>query len=158
MIALLLKQYELIKSSREVMLNFIGDQVAADLNSPVDAFDGKTIRYLLVHTANTYLHWLSSFALKQEVDFKEDSDLATLQLIREVYGQADEAVAAFLHYFSEQIEYPVSGTLSRNRQVTTTPLALFTHVTTHEFHHKGQIMTMSRLLGHIPPDTDVIRF
>jgi len=33
-----------------------------------------------------------------------------------------------------------------------------THVMTHEFHHKGQIMTMGRMLGYTPPDADVIRF
>lgn len=158
MVALLQKQYELIKGSREVVLNFVEQQVAGDLNTPLDTFDGKTIRYLLVHTANTYLHWLSYYALKQEVDFKEDAGLTSVQLIRPLYEQADEAVAVFLHHFAEKIEYPVSGTLSRNRQVTTTPLALFTHVITHEFHHKGQIMTMCRLLGYVPPDTDVIRF
>jgi uncharacterized damage-inducible protein DinB len=56
------------------------------------------------------------------------------------------------------MEIPLNNTLSRNRQVSATPLQLFTHLLTHEFHHKGQIMTMCRLLGHIPPDTDVIRF
>lgn len=33
-----------------------------------------------------------------------------------------------------------------------------THVMTHEFHHKGKIMTMGRMLGYTPPDADVIRF
>jgi uncharacterized damage-inducible protein DinB len=28
-------------------------------------------------------------------------------------------------------------------------------VTTHEFHHKGQIVLMARVLGYFPPDTDV---
>jgi uncharacterized damage-inducible protein DinB len=36
-----------------------------------------------------------------------------------------------------------------------TPLQLFTHVMTHEFHHKGQLLSMFRILGHVPPDTDV---
>ncbi|HEX8506591.1 MAG TPA: DinB family protein [Hymenobacter sp.] len=38
------------------------------------------------------------------------------------------------------------------------PLQLFPHVITHEFHHKGQILSMSRLLGHVPVDTGAIRF
>ncbi|WP_372850566.1 DinB family protein [Pedobacter sp.] len=29
---------------------------------------------------------------------------------------------------------------------------------TYEFHHKGQVMTMARLLGNTSPDTDVMRF
>ena len=38
-----------------------------------------------------------------------------------------------------------------------TPLQLFTHTITHEFHHKGQVMSMSRLLGYVPVDADIIR-
>ncbi len=37
------------------------------------------------------------------------------------------------------------------------PLQLFTHVITHEFHHKGQIMSLSRHLGYTPVDADIIR-
>ena len=37
------------------------------------------------------------------------------------------------------------------------PFKLFTHVITHEFHHQGQILPMSRQLGYIPVDTDVMR-
>ncbi|MFI5159066.1 MAG: DinB family protein [Sphingobacteriales bacterium] len=41
--------------------------------------------------------------------------------------------------------------------LTRSPFELFTHVTTHEFHHKGQVVSMSRQLGYTPVDTDVIR-
>ncbi|MCB0624495.1 MAG: hypothetical protein KDC43_11415, partial [Saprospiraceae bacterium] len=34
---------------------------------------------------------------------------------------------------------------------------LFTHVVTHEFHHKGQILSLTRHLGFVPVDTDVMR-
>ncbi|MHB8928252.1 MAG: DinB family protein [Bacillota bacterium] len=30
------------------------------------------------------------------------------------------------------------------------------HLTTHEIHHRGQIMAMIRLLGHEPPEVDLI--
>lgn len=140
------------------MLNFIDSEVGTGLNAPVSAFDGKTIRYLLAHTANTYLHWLAYFALKQDVAFTDDILLTSIELIRPLYNKADETMAIFLDKYAERLDEPIAGTLSRNRQVSATPLQLFTHVITHEFHHKGQIMTMCRLLGHIPPDTDVIRF
>jgi uncharacterized damage-inducible protein DinB len=158
MVTLLLKQYELIRSSRGVVLNFIEENVGADLNTPVPAFDGKTIRYLMVHIANTYLHWLSVFALKQQINFEEDQKYTSVKLIKSIFDRADQTTADFLHHFSRSIEERIDGTLSRGRQVTASPLELFTHVTTHEFHHKGQVMTMCRLLGHTPPDTDVIRF
>ncbi|TDH29325.1 hypothetical protein EXU57_00555 [Segetibacter sp. 3557_3] len=38
-----------------------------------------------------------------------------------------------------------------------TPLQVYTHVITPEFHHKGQVLTLSRQQGYIPADTDIIR-
>ncbi len=37
-----------------------------------------------------------------------------------------------------------------------TPLWLLTHTETHEFHHKGQIVSMARHLGYTPPNTILI--
>ena len=51
MIAVLKDQYELIKSSRQVALDFIEGTVGGDMNTPVPAFENKTIRYSLVHSA-----------------------------------------------------------------------------------------------------------
>jgi uncharacterized damage-inducible protein DinB len=158
MILVFHKQYALLQGSREVVLNFIETQVGNDLNTPVPVFENKTIRYLLVHTCNTYFQWLAYFALKRPFDVLNDQDFTTINQIRELYTKVDDTMAVFLENFAGQMETPLNNTLSRNRQVSATPLQLFTHVLTHEFHHKGQIMTMCRLLGHIPPDTDVIRF
>jgi uncharacterized damage-inducible protein DinB len=158
MIRVLQKQYALLQGSREVVLNFIETEVGNDLNTRVPAFENKTIRYLLVHTFNTYFQWLAYFALKRPFDLINDQDFTTINQIRELYIKADDMMSIFLENFGGQMEIPLNNTLSRNRQVSATPLQLFTHVLTHEFHHKGQILTMCRLLGHIPPDTDVIRF
>lgn len=158
MIIVLKQQYELAQGSREVLLNFIETQVGGDLNKPLPAYEDKTIRYLLVHNANTYFHWLAYFALKAPFALLDDQNFTSLNLIRLLFTEVDDTMSVFLGNFSEQLDVPLNNTLSRNRQVTATPLQLFTHVLTHEFHHKGQIMTMCRLLGHIPPDTDVIRF
>jgi len=158
MINILHKQYALIQSSRAVVLNFLETQVGADVNTPVPSYDNSTIRYLLVHNANCYFNWLVQFASQQSVEFANNENFTTISQIRELFVSVDEITATFLQNFEEKMELPINGVLSRNRQATATPLQLFTHVTTHEFHHKGQIMSMCRLLGHIPPDTDVIRF
>ena len=157
-LTLLHSQYELIKGSREVVLNVLeanGDEV---INTPVPAFEGKTIGWLLVHIANTYTHWLSNFARKQDIAFADDAGFTSIINIRALYYLVDEEVVIFLTHFSDLLEQPIHGTISRNREVSASPMQLFTHVITHEFHHKGQLMSMFRLLGHIPPDTDVIRF
>jgi uncharacterized damage-inducible protein DinB len=157
MIGVLKDQYELIKGSRQVALNFIEESVGSDLNTPVPAFENKTIRYLLVHTANCYGQWLGYFALQYGTPFLNDTDFIHFEAIRAAYAEADVLVEEFLNHFQHQMKLPINGTLSHGRKATACPLELFTHVTTHEFHHKGQIMTMARLLGHVPPDTDVVR-
>ena len=158
MIDIIQKQYALIRSSREVVLNFIETEVGNDLNTPVPCFNGQVIRYFLVHTADCYFHWLKYFALKEPVRLIDNEDFKSIDLIRKLYTRADETMVRFLQNFADEMETPVTGVHNRSGLVSVTPLQLFTHVTTHEFHHKGQIVTMCRLLGYIPPDTDVIRF
>jgi uncharacterized damage-inducible protein DinB len=155
---ILQKQYALVQSSREVVLSFIDTQVGNDLNTPVPAFNNQPIRFFLVHNADCYLNWLAYFALKQPAKLISNEDFNSVGLIRELYIRADGIVAAFLESFKDKMEVPVEGHHNRTGLVSVTPLQLFTHVTTHEFHHKGQIMTMCRMLGHVPPDTDAIRF
>jgi uncharacterized damage-inducible protein DinB len=70
----------------------------------------------------------------------------------------DETVDIFLGTFQEKLESPITGTHDAMGKLSATPVQVFTHVLTHEFHHKGQIMSMCRLLGHQPPDTDVSNF
>ncbi|MNL32837.1 DinB family protein [compost metagenome] len=54
--------------------------------------------------------------------------------------------------FDSEIQYEIQNVKSSAK-----PLKLFTHVTTHEYHHKGQILSLSRHLGYTPVDTDIIR-
>lgn len=157
MTAILQQQYKLIQSSRTVVLNFIETEVGEALNVPVNAFEKSTIRYLLVHVSNCYLQWMYNFAMGNKLELFDNEEFKTIAGIRSLYADTDDLVKKFLERFADALDEPITNTLSRNRTITATPLELFTHVTTHEFHHKGQVMTMCRLLGYPPPDTDIIR-
>jgi len=157
MITILQQQYDLVKGSREVALNFLETEVGTDINMPIPIFENSTIRYLLVHTANAYLVWLHNFPMGNTIEFFNDEDFKTIDAIRSLYADTNKRMDIFLTHFANQLNEPINGTLSRNRKFTASPLEVFTHAITHEFHHKGQIMAMCRLLGHIPPDTDIIR-
>lgn len=125
------------------------------------AFVDKSIRDLLVHIADTYRGWLGAFGLNQLRQPLEADNYTSFHEVQSLFdAQVDPLVAVFTHAFANTPDQPLTITLPGQGAptMTLTPLQLFTHVITHEFHHKGQIMTMSRLLGHIPPDTDVIRF
>jgi uncharacterized damage-inducible protein DinB len=150
------KQYELIRSSRGVVLDFIEQEVGSGYLTPVAEFNNKDIRYFLLHINNTYKYWLANFAMRKGLtyaDYKGDYNLAQ---IRGLFEETDKLVPEFLQRF-ENMDEQVTNEVNTGGLLTTTALALFTHATTHEFHHKGQVMTICRMLGHTPPDTDVIR-
>ena len=76
MMDILKEQYGLVKSSRAAVFEFIDAHVGKNLNTGVKAFDDRTIRYLLVHTANTYVHWLHNFAFKKQAGFADDLEFS----------------------------------------------------------------------------------
>ncbi|MGI8600731.1 MAG: DinB family protein, partial [Chitinophagaceae bacterium] len=65
---------------------------------------------------------------------------------------ADEFIGVFQNDSFKELKIIVN-----ENTISKTPFELFTHVITHEFHHKGQILSLSRHLGYLPVDTDIIR-
>ena len=108
------------------------------------------------NSAVCYYNWLAGFAM-QKAPLARQS-ITTMDDVHRLYAQVNDTVAAFLRTFQGNLESPINGTHDAMGQLSATPLQVFTHVLTHEFHHKGQIMSMCRILGHQPPDTDVSNF
>ena len=156
MIELLQQQYDLAQCTRSIVFDFLAGQVDRDLNTLVPAFDNKTILNLLEHTAYCYYIWLADFAMQKPP--LEDQNNTNMDHIRQLYTRVDDTVGIFLVTFQEKMESPITSTHNTMGRLSATPAQIFTHVLTHEFHHKGQIMSMCRLLGHQPPETDVSNF
>lgn len=155
---LLSTQYELIKGARGALFAYCAT-TGEDFLKPVAAFNNNSIRDLLVHIANIYISWLDNFGLDGSRTFYGNEDVRTLCQIKTIMDEIDLIVNNFLEKYSEDYLSPMAKHIARKGiKLTLSPLQLFTHVITHEFHHKGQILTMSRLLGYTPVDTDVIRF
>lgn len=153
-----LAQYRLVQSARSVLLDYCSTIRANDLTASPSHFGGGNIRNLLVHIANVYGFWLGTFALRRSVAPVSPDSVQSVRAIRPLYDRMDLLTADFIRHFSDG-DATVTGDIpGRSEPVTTTPLALLTHVITHEFHHKGQIMSMTRQLGYTPPDADIIRF
>ena len=152
----LLHQYQLILGAREALFNYCKTIKPDDLVQPLAAFNNETINSMLIHSANTYIGWLANYSLQQTRSFFDVEIYKELSAVQQAFEQVNLAVNDFLHHYTDRIDVPVTFP-KNNVPLTTTPLQLFTHIITHEFHHKGQILTMSRLLGYTPIDTDVIR-
>jgi uncharacterized damage-inducible protein DinB len=144
-----------VRISRGILLDFIASDLGDEgVIAPVPAYMEKSLRDLLVHSARSYFHWLAYLALKQPYGSVDGSG-TTVGELRQLYARVDDTMALFLDHFSGVMDVPFIGVHDDGWRVSVTPHGLFTHVTTHEFHHKGQIVLMSRLLGYAPPDTDV---
>ncbi|MCO4292716.1 DinB family protein [Solitalea sp. MAHUQ-68] len=150
------EQYELVKGSRGVVLNYCAQMSPEHLNNAVPNFGQGTIKATLLHISNTYVSWLSKFAFQQDESFLSSEEISGLDDIKKQFERANNAVSVFLAAFPDP-EIRITG-LKNDVSLNLTVTELFTHVTTHEFHHKGQIMLMGRILGYTPPDADIIRF
>jgi len=152
------EQYKLVQSSRKVVLNYCETIPAEELNKGHEAFNGASMMYLLLHIANTYLFWLKLFATGVEFEYFNGDNTKDFKAVRKAFEQVDKTVHVFLNSHTER-DTPIEGEIFwLKKNMTFTVLELFTQVVTHEFHHKGQLMSMSRLLGCTPPDADIIRF
>jgi uncharacterized damage-inducible protein DinB len=156
---LLKNQYELIKSSREVVFQFCEKISNDDYTKEVQGFGRGNIRNTHAHIGSTYIFWLAEFGMKKEQSYPPYESYKDLNDVRQLFEKVDDIVSEFINSFNNQLNDNVFGYVaSAKRSIEVTALQLFIHVITHEFHHKGQIMSMSRILGYPPPDADIIRF
>lgn len=149
-------QYELTKSSRNVLLEFCSKIKNEELNHVFENFGRGSIRNILVHISDTYYYWLNEFAQNLKPDFQPAESYSGIDEIRNYFDDTDKMVLQFLGKFRNDFTKQITG-IALGKEIHATPLKLFTHVITHEYHHKGQILSMGRHLDYTPPDTDALR-
>ncbi|PXY41211.1 damage-inducible protein DinB [Flavobacterium cheongpyeongense] len=150
------EQYEFVKESREVLFGFCKKISEEDFVNQNSSFGrGGSIRNLLVHVANTYEYWIANLALNKNIIYAEYENFKNIQDVIILFNTIDDFMFKFiseLDYFDNGISYKI-----KNINHSTKPLRLFSHVITHEYHHKGQILSLARHLEYIPVDTDIMR-
>ncbi|MCD7034133.1 DinB family protein [Metabacillus sp. GX 13764] len=149
-------QYHWIKRTREALFTYCETLPQEDYVKEVENFAGDSIRNLHAHVADCYLTWLGIRALGKPISHVQPEAVHTVQDMREVFKETDALVHEFLNEFQGNWEEAVPVSFANGDKAKITPLWLFTHTTTHEFHHKGQIVKIGRQLGYVPPDTDLI--
>ncbi|MCF3111986.1 DinB family protein [Niabella sp. CC-SYL272] len=149
------RQYQWVLESRDRLFTYLETLPAEILLREVPGFSNSgSIRNLLVHVANVYQHWAGTIALNKEIPYAAYEQCTTIARIRSLYSTIDPLVNELLRkktLINEQIPFSLN-----QEQRFTSLFRIFTHVVTHEFHHKGQILTISRLMGYAPVDTDII--
>ena len=152
------QQYALVTSARGVLLDYCAGLAPSHFVAPVPAMNNGSIRDLLVHVAGCYRYWLGEVGLGRPAARPQSETVPDVVALRAVFAEADALVAEFIRHHAHDWLTALTFELPRQqRPYKLTPLQLFTHTLTHEFHHKGQVLSMSRLLGYVPVDTDIIR-
>jgi uncharacterized damage-inducible protein DinB len=142
-----------VQRSRATVFAYCAQLPAGVYTAEFPGFGGS-MRDLHLHAADCYLGWMGRFALGEDVPPAPSGDLAA---VRERFAVVDALVDRFLARYAGEADRPVTGTVPwLTEPLTVTPRWLFAHAVTHEFHHKGQIVKLGRLLGYpVPLDTDL---
>jgi len=156
MITLLQQQYELVLGSRNTLIDYLATIDNADFLKENSSFGRGSIRNLLVHICDTYASWIGERALKKQIIYLSYNNFNNIKDCSDYFKTIDNYINEFIakqnNNYNALIEIPRNGEI-----LQISPLQLFTHVITHEFHHKGQIMSLSRHLNYTPVDADIIR-
>lgn len=159
MLEILRQQYDWIRSARQNMFAFLEELPPRILHQPVPEFGRGTIIRTHLHVVDGYRFWLGSFAFKKINEHKDISvheiESADVEYVREKFAEVDEIMQQYLNEYRDRWFEPIVQDESwQGYPKTPTPLLLLTHAETHEFHHKGQIVSMARHLGCPPPADD----
>jgi uncharacterized damage-inducible protein DinB len=154
------QQYDFIRSTRQTLFAFLDGIPLQKLHKTVPNFGNSSIIKTHIHVADCYMGWLGKFGLKQnDCSFATDYDIehSDIIMVRDRFELVDEVVQQFLFEFNFRWFEKIANQVKWQEEPwSTTPLWLLTHTETHEFHHKGQIVSMARQLGYNPPDTDLV--
>lgn len=148
-------QYEFVKDSREALFEYcktISPNHFVDQNTSFGR--GGSMRNLMVHIGNTYQYWIGNLSLTKSISYTPYEAIVNVQQVVALFDSVDKLMDEFMSNMDskKEIEFEIKGV-----KHLANPLKLFSHVITHEYHHKGQILSLSRHLGYIPADTDIMR-
>ena len=154
---LLTQQYKYVLFSRETIIGYLKTISNEDFLTENSSFGRGSIRNLLVHICDTYSAWIGKRSLGIPLAFLPFDNYANLEECIAYFEKVDGYIHQFINKFSADYLQEIDIDRNNGEVLKLSPLQLFTHVTTHEFHHKGQIMSLSRHLGYTPVDADIIR-
>ena len=150
-------QYQFTRDARSVLIEYCNTVSQENfVRSHPDVGNGGSIRNLLVHINNSYHGWIKRFAFKEQFVKRSFTDFTTVSECETYFQLTDDLMSKFIDHYNGRYDELIQGELA-SRNFSTSALQIFTHVVTHEFHHKGQILVLGRAWGYEPVDTDVLR-
>ncbi len=150
--------YHWVKRTREVLFEYT-ESLPPDVYTLERAdFAYGSIRNIHAHVADCYLWWVGQVGLGRDGLEVEASSVPDVSAMRKAFQRVDEVLEEALTKFDHPDDlFTFERPGHPRRQLT--QRWLIVHPVTHEFHHKGQLLALGRVLGHpLPPggDTDLV--
>lgn len=156
-----LNEYKWVKQNRNILLEQCSILDENEFSKEFE-FGFQSIKKSLIHIAGCYHAWLGSFVLeKTKTPLFTSEEIEELEIddIKQYFLQADQYMEEILKRSSNELDNYIEKIpewKQGNETIMKTMHQLLFHSVTHEYHHKGQIVTMLRMLGYTPNNTDVL--
>lgn len=115
----------------------------------------KSIRNILVHLMNAERYWIS---LLSDEEFKliDHNDFKDIPSIRGAWCQIEDRTTEFMQNLREEDLFHVRNVSWKKGTVSFTIAKALIHMATHETHHRGLLVGLTRQLGLEPPDVNML--
>jgi uncharacterized damage-inducible protein DinB len=152
-------QYDWTRRTREVLFAFTDSLPEQLYTFERPDFAYGSLRNIHAHVAECYLYWVGVAGLNFDSAKLEvtNQQIPSSKAMRERFAFVDSVVTEALEKF-ENLDAPFEHH-HQSELLTLTQRWVITHPITHEFHHKGQLLALARVLEHPLPggkDTDLV--
>lgn len=139
--------YGWVRQTREILFEYTASLPANVYTLERPDFAYGSIRNIHAHVADCYLWWVGQIGLKLERSDLDPLSIPDVNAMRARFAEVDAVVDEALEKFDRpdeviRLEHPRVGALKLTQRW------LIMHPITHEFHHKGQLLALGRVLGH----------
>ncbi len=157
----LLKQHEWYCAALDLLLAHCAGLPPELRRTKVAGFGWPTIHSQLMHIAECEAWWVAC-AEGRDIDWPRDSDWWDFaecerpEDLAERYRDVRAATRSFITSLAPvELNQPRLLQLGSDHSANLSPALMLNHIITHGFHHKGQVVAISRILGYPAPETDM---
>jgi uncharacterized damage-inducible protein DinB len=113
-------------------------------------FAHGSIRNIQAHVLGCYAFWVGQMGLGLEPSETDPSSLPDAAAVRAKFAEVDTLLEQALLKF-DRLDDPLELLMPEGHTLSVSQRWLIIHPITHEFHHKGQLLALGRVLGHPLP-------
>jgi uncharacterized damage-inducible protein DinB len=156
----LILMYDWVRRTREVLFEYTDSLPNEVYTLEHPDFAYGSIRNIHAHVAGCYQFWVGAMGLQQNITYVDEpaSSLPDAASMRAAFAKVDLMLEEAFSKF-QSLDEPLKVVRPGRDTLMVSQRWLITHPITHEFHHKGQLLALGRVLGHPLPsnaDTDLV--